>query len=56
MTQVAILPVETVNRMLNYMASQPYSQVADIIAEVQSKVKLQDIPEAKSTKTEEVLA
>lgn len=36
------LPVETVNKILNFMATLAYSQVADLIAEVQTQVVLLD--------------
>lgn len=48
MAQYAVIPVETINRVLNYLASQPYAQVAELISDVQAKAKIQDT-DAKPT-------
>lgn len=31
-----ILPTDTVNKVLNYLASRPYSEVAALVKEIQS--------------------
>jgi hypothetical protein len=34
------LPVETVNKVLNFLASMPYSQVSELINEVQRNAEI----------------
>jgi hypothetical protein len=36
----AKVPVETVNKVLNFLASLPYSQVAELITEIQQKSEI----------------
>lgn len=43
--QQAKLPVETINKVLNFLATLPYSQVADLIAEVQTSAVVQPVEE-----------
>lgn len=31
-----ILPTDTINKMLNYLAGRPYSEVANLIAEIKA--------------------
>lgn len=36
--QLATLPLETLNKALQFIASQPYGQVAELITEIQQNV------------------
>lgn len=36
----AVLPVEVVNKVLSFMANQPYSQVAELIDEIKSSAQI----------------
>ena len=46
--QFAKLPLETLNKILQVLASMPYSQVHELISEVQSKVEIDDGSEEES--------
>ena len=46
--QTVTLPLETLNKVLQALASMPYSQVHELIAEVQSKVEIDDRSEEES--------
>lgn len=37
-----VLPVDLVNRVLAYMATRPYSEVTDIISEIQTTATIQE--------------
>ncbi len=37
--EMITIPVETLNKVLNVLASLPYTQVAEVIAEVQQNAK-----------------
>jgi aromatic ring hydroxylase len=37
-----VLPVDLVNRVLAYMATRPYSEVTDIISEIQTSATIQE--------------
>ena len=37
--EMLTIPVETLNKVLNVLASLPYTQVAEVIAEVQQNAK-----------------
>jgi len=45
----AKLPVETVNKVLNFLASRPYTEVAELIAEVQQKSEILEPPVEEET-------
>ena len=39
--QMATMPLETLNKVLNALAAMPYAQVAELMQEVQQNVKAQ---------------
>ncbi len=47
-----ILPTDTINKILNYLSSRPYSEVAVLIKEIQSQAQAH--PEEKSTCSSDV--
>lgn len=53
MSKVVQLPIETLNKALNVLSGLPYSQVADVIQEVQAMVKIVDEPTETVTETSE---
>lgn len=50
MSQMIKLPTDTMNRVLQVLAALPYSQVAEVIQEVQSNVSI--IAEQQSIDTD----
>ncbi len=42
--QNAVLPLELMEAILQYIGTRPYTEVAKIIQEVQSKVQVVDVP------------
>jgi hypothetical protein len=53
MSQVVQLPVEVMNRVLSVLTALPYNQVADVITEVQSNVKVVSVESAEEKEAEE---
>ena len=47
MTQIAKLPLETMNKVLGVLGNMPYGQVAELIAEVRSSVKIEESEQAE---------
>jgi len=45
MAEVAKLPLETMNEVLNVLGGLPYAQVADIIAKVRRDTTVETVPE-----------
>jgi hypothetical protein len=43
MTQLAKLPLETMNKVLGVLGNMPYGQVAELIAEVRSGVEIEEV-------------
>ena len=43
--QNAVLPLELMEAILQYIGTRPYTEVAQIIQEVQSKVQVVDVEE-----------
>lgn len=52
MAQVAKVPLDTMNKVLNVLGSMPYSQVVDLITEVRSTTTVEEVaePEEKEKK------
>lgn len=48
MAQVAKLPLDTMNKVLNVLGNMPYGQVADLIQEVRQNTQVIDEPEAEA--------
>ena len=42
--QNAVLPLELMEAILQYIGTRPYTEVAKIIQEVQTKVQVVDVP------------
>jgi len=47
MTQTAKLPLDTMNKVLGVLGNMPYSQVAELIAEVRSVVEIEQPDESE---------
>ena len=45
MAEVAKLPLETMNEVLNVLGGLPYAQVAEIIAKVRRDTTVETVPE-----------
>ena len=43
--QLATLPLETLNEALQFIASQPYAQVADLISKLQQETQVSESDE-----------
>lgn len=52
----ASMPVETVNKVLSYLATQQYSMVAELINEIQAQTKVEDQPLDTAVAVEEDVA
>lgn len=54
--QFVTLPIETVNSVLQYLASRPYAEVAEVITKLQSEAQVTesevDVPELEAVDAE----
>ena len=46
--QLVTLPLETMNEALQYLASQPYAQVAELVAKLQQQSQVSETDEVVS--------
>ena len=46
--QLVTLPLETMNEALQYLASQPYAQVAELVTKLQQQSQVSETDEVES--------
>ena len=46
--QLVTLPLETMNEVLQFLASQPYAQVAELVTKLQSEAQVSETDEGEA--------